>query len=136
MNPKVVELTFEEKALLLTGAASMNTAAVDRLGIEAQSLADGPHGVRLSQEKNCTHFPNLCNLGSCWDVDNAYRMGQAIADDCIEHDIHMILGPGINIKRYMLCGRNFEYLSEDPVLSGELAAGYINGVESRGVQPA
>lgn len=133
MNPKVVELTFEEKALLLTGAASMNTAAVDRLGIEAQSLADGPHGVRLSQEKNCTHFPNLCNLGSCWDVDNAYRMGQAIADDCIEHDIHMILGPGINIKRYMLCGRNFEYLSEDPVLSGELAAGYINGVESRGV---
>ncbi|MBR4872959.1 MAG: glycoside hydrolase family 3 C-terminal domain-containing protein [Clostridia bacterium] len=111
----------------------MSTAAIERLGVDGQSLADGPHGVRIPVENNCTHFPNLCNLGSCWDVENAYRMGQAIADDCIEHGVRMILGPGINIKRYMLCGRNFEYLSEDPVLSGELAAGYINGVESQGV---
>ena len=133
MKPSVSEMTFEEKALLLTGAASMSTAAIERLGVDGQSLADGPHGVRIPVENNCTHFPNLCNLGSCWDVENAYRMGQAIADDCIEHGVRMILGPGINIKRYMLCGRNFEYLSEDPVLSGELAAGYINGVESQGV---
>ena len=60
-------------------------------------------------------------------------MGEAIANDCIEHGINMILGPGVNIKRFMLCGRNFEYISEDPVLAGEIAAGYIQGVESKGV---
>ena len=133
MNPIIKEMTFQEKAFLLTGAANMATTAIERLGIEAQNLADGPHGVRASVEENCTHFPNLCALGSCWDVDNAYRMGQAIGDDCVEHGINMILGPGVNIKRYMLCGRNFEYVSEDPVLAGEIVAGYINGVQSKGV---
>ena len=133
MNPIIKELTLEEKALLLTGAANMSTAAIERLGIEAQKLADGPHGVRIPVENNCTHFPNLCNLGSCWDVENAYRMGEGIGDDCIEHGVNMILGPAVNIKRYLLCGRNFEYVSEDPVLAGEIVSGYINGVQSRGV---
>ena len=133
MNPIVKDMTLEEKAFLLTGAASMATKAIERLGIESQNLADGPHGIRSKREENCTHFPNLCNLGSCWDVDNARLMGEAIANDCIEHGINMILGPGVNIKRFMLCGRNFEYISEDPVLAGEIAAGYIQGVESKGV---
>ena len=133
MKSIVEKLTFEEKAALLTGAAWMSTYAVERLNIEAKRLADGPHGVRIPIENNCTHFPSLCNLGSCWDVENAYLMGQAIANDCIEHGIDMILGPGMNIKRYILCGRNFEYISEDPVLAGEIAAGYINGVQSKGV---
>lgn len=133
MNPIIKDMTLEEKAFLLTGSASMATKAIERLGIESQNLADGPHGVRVEVEENCTHFPNLCNLGSCWDVDNARLMGEGIANDCIEHGINMILGPGVNIKRYMLCGRNFEYVSEDPVLAGEIVAGYINGVESKGV---
>ena len=133
MNPIIKDMTLEEKAFFLTGSASMATKAIERLGIESQNLADGPHGIRSKREANCTHFPNLCNLGSCWDVDNARLMGEAIANDCIEHGINMILGPGVNIKRYMLCGRNFEYVSEDPVLAGEIAAGYIQGVESKGV---
>ena len=103
------ELTFEEKAKLLTGAQSMTTFGIDRLGVKAVDFADGPHGVRHDIEENCTHFPNLCNLGSSWDVDAAEAMGEGIADDCIEHGVSMILGPGINIKRNILCGRNFEY---------------------------
>ena len=71
MNPIIKDMTLEEKAFLLTGSASMATKAIERLGIESQNLADGPHGVRVEVEENCTHFPNLCNLGSCWDVDNA-----------------------------------------------------------------
>ncbi len=133
MNAIIQNLTLEEKAALLTGAASMATAAIPRMHIEGQNLADGPHGVRSKREDNCTHFPNLCALGASWDVENAHRMGKAIADDCIEHDVQMILGPGVNIKRYMLCGRNFEYVSEDPVLAGEIVAGYINGTEENGV---
>ncbi len=133
MNELVQNLTLEEKAALLTGAASMATAAIPRVGIVGQNLADGPHGVRADREDNCTHFPNLCALGASWDAEAAYRMGKAIADDCIEHDVQMILGPGVNIKRYMLCGRNFEYVSEDPVLAGEIVAGYINGAEENGV---
>lgn len=129
----ISELTFEEKAKLLTGAQSMNTYAVERLNIKSLNFADGPHGVRLEREKNCTHFPNLCNLGSSWNVENAEKMGSALADECIKNNISMLLGPGINIKRYMLCGRNFEYFSEDPVLSGEMAAGYIKGLQSKGV---
>ena len=129
----VQQMTFEEKASLLTGDANMLTHAVERLGIPALNLADGPHGTRLAPEKNCTHFPNLCNLGSCWSTENAKKMGRALADECIHHDIHMLLGPGINIKRHILCGRNFEYLSEDPVLAGELAAAYINGLQEGGV---
>lgn len=133
MKELIQKLTLEEKAALLTGAASMATASIPRVGIEGQNLADGPHGVRGNREDNCTHFPNLCALGSSWDVEAARRMGQGIADDCIEHDIQMILGPGTNIKRYMLCGRNFEYVSEDPVLAGEIVTGYINGAEGNGV---
>ena len=133
MDKILSKLTFEEKALLLSGAARMSTTEIERLGIPAKNFADGPHGVRHGVEENCTHLPNLCSLGSSWDIENAYKMGQAIADDCIEHDVDMILGPGINIKRNILCGRNFEYVSEDPVLSGEIGAAYINGVQSNGV---
>ena len=70
MNLIVKDMTLEEKAFLLTCSASMATKAIERLGIESQNLADGPHGVRVEVEENCTRFPNLCNLGSCWDVDN------------------------------------------------------------------
>lgn len=129
----ISDMTFEEKAKLLTGAQSMNTYEIERLGIKSVNFADGPHGTRLEKEKNCTHFPNLCNLGSSWSVETARKMGDGLANECIHNDITMLLGPGINIKRYMLCGRNFEYFSEDPVLAGEMAAGYINGLQDKGV---
>ena len=126
-------LTFREKVSLLTGAGSMATAEVGRLGIKAKNFADGPHGVRKDYEDNCTLFPNLCLIGSTWDRELITKMGVALAKDCIEHDVDMLLGPGVNIKRHILCGRNFEYFSEDPVLAGEMAAAYINGLQSLGV---
>ncbi len=130
----ISEMTFEEKALFLTGGMKdMATAEFEQHGIEPRQMADGPHGVRRSREKNCTSFPNLCLLASTWDKSMAEKMGNSIAVDCIKHDIDMILGPGANIKRTPLCGRNFEYFSEDPVLSGEMAASYIKGVEDYGV---
>ena len=127
------QMTFEEKAAMLSGAGSMQTAGVPRLGVEPKRFADGPHGIRTDKEKNCTMFPNLCCVGSSWDRELVEEMGRGLAADCIEHGVDMLLGPGINIKRYMLCGRNFEYLSEDPVVSGELGAAYINGLQKCGV---
>ena len=133
INEILNSLTFEEKVSLITGAGSMSTAGVDRLGLKSKKLADGPHGVRADSEKNCTAFPSLCLVGSTWDVELAEKMGEALAKDCIRHNIDMLLGPGVNIKRQILCGRNFEYISEDPVLAGEIAAAYINGLQSLGV---
>ncbi len=127
-------LSFEEKSNLLTGYGNMQTRGIEEKGIESLNLADGPHGIRRDKELNCTHFPNLCNLACSWNVDNAYLMGKALAKDCIKHNIDVLLGPGVNIKRHILCGRNFEYFSEDPVLSGEMAAGYINGLQELGVK--
>ena len=127
------EMTFEEKALLLTGAGRMSTFGIERLGISEKKMADGPHGVRTDVEENCTSFPNLCSVGATWDEEVTHELGEALALECIERDISMLLAPGINIKRHILCGRNFEYLSEDPVLAGNLGAAYINGMQEKGV---
>lgn len=129
----IKQMTTEEKAALLTGDGGMLTHAIERLGVPAKNFADGPHGIRHDKEENCTSFPNLCSAAATWDSDLIYEMGVGLAKDCIEHDVDMLLGPGINIKRYAACGRNFEYMSEDPVVSGELAAAYINGLQSLGV---
>ena len=129
----VAQLSLEEKISLLTGATSMTTAEIERLQLKAKRFADGPHGVRTRPEDKCTLFPNLCCVGATWNKDLVYEMGVALGDECIEHGIDMLLAPGINIKRTPLCGRNFEYFSEDPLISGELGAAYINGVQSRGV---
>jgi len=131
----VKEMTLEEKVSLLSGVASMDIASVERLGIHGITMADGPHGVRIeaAPEEDCTCFPCLAALGASWNREAAYAMGAAIAEDCIHHGKGMILGPGVNMKRIDLCGRNFEYFSEDPVLSGELAAAYISGVQSKGI---
>ena len=132
----VKQMTVEQKALLLTGATSMTTAEFEEFGIPRKNLADGPHGVhsKVGDEERCGHcYPSMSVLGNSWDKELAYENGRAIGNDCIDLGVDMILAPGINIKRNMLCGRNFEYVSEDPVLSGELAAGYIKGVQSTGV---
>ncbi len=129
----IAQMTIEEKAQLLTGDGGMLTHAIERLGIPAKYFADGPHGVRHDKSENCTSFPNLCCAAATFDTELLYEMGVALAKDCIEHDVDMLLGPGINIKRYAACGRNFEYMSEDPVVAGELGAAYINGLQSLGV---
>lgn len=129
------EMTFEEKANLLAGCGRMRTFEIERLGVNRIQMADGPHGTRLEPEDNCTHFPNLCNLGSSWDVETAREMGKALAYECIHHNVDLLLAPGINIKRHILGGRNFEYLAEDPILTGELAAGYVDGLQEMGIAP-
>ena len=129
----VSKMTIEEKALIVTGASSMGTFGIERLGVSAKELSDGPLGVRTDAEKNCTSFPGMCSVAASWDRDAAKAVGEGIGRDCAEHDVQMILGPGMNIKRTPLCGRNFEYFSEDPLLAGEMAAGYVKGVQSTGV---
>lgn len=135
------QLTLEEKAALCTGASPWETVAVERLGIPAITVSDGPHGVRrtpgmATASLPATCFPTASALAATWDPDLIYALGQAIAEECIALGVDIILGPGNNMKRTPLCGRNFEYFSEDPFLGGTLAARYIQGVQSRGVGTA
>lgn len=129
----ISEMTTEEKAILLTGATSMTTAEIKRLGIESRRFADGTAGVRAEPEDNCVLFPSVSCVGSSWDRQAARKLGRAMGKDCAHHGISTILGPGMNIKRNVLCGRNFEYYSEDPVLTGELASEFILGLKEEGV---
>lgn len=136
---KVKQMTFSEKAMLLTGANMLTTAALERLSVPSIEMADGPHGVRTASGKPCSIeggcicFPTASAASATWNRELLFKMGEGLARDCIQEGVDVLLGPGINIKRHPLCGRNFEYFSEDPVLSGELGAAYINGVQSCGV---
>jgi len=127
------ELTLEEKVSLLEGKNGKESAEIPRLGIKSKVMVDGPHGVRTERSNNAVYFPNLCCIGASWDKEMLYKMGTCLAKDCIYLGIDMLIAPGINLKRYILCGRNFEYISEDPVHTGEMAASYIDGVQSLGV---
>lgn len=131
----IQEMTLEEKAAMLTGASNMSTAANEKYGIASRRMADGTQGVRIDAEdkENCTMFPAVCSIGATWNPEAAEKAGRALAADCIEHGVDVILGPGANLKRTPLCGRNYEYVSEDPVLSGEMTAGYIQGIQHSGV---
>ena len=138
----VTELTLEEKASLCSGRDDWSTQPIERLDIPWIWVADGPHGVRRAPATNkpgygdqlpATCFPTASALAATWDLDLIYQVGEALGDECQALDVHVLLGPGVNIKRSLLGGRNFEFFSEDPVLSGELGAAYINGVQSRGV---
>ncbi len=126
-------MTTEEKAALLTGAGSMETAEIARLGIESRRFSDGTAGVRTDSEDNCVLFPAVSCVGSSWDKQSARKLGRAMGKECAHHGISVILGPGMNIKRNALCGRNFEYYSEDPVITGELASEFILGLRDEGV---
>ena len=135
------ELTIEEKAALCTGSCPWATFKIDRLKIPRMILADGPHGVRkclnmkanVSQSLPATCFPTASCLASTWDRDLLYTMGQALAEEAIAQRVDLLLGPGVNMKRSPLGGRNFEYFSEDPYLAGEMATGIINGIQEKGV---
>ncbi|MDS2172127.1 glycoside hydrolase family 3 C-terminal domain-containing protein [Nesterenkonia sp. CL21] len=139
----VARLSLEQKAELVTGATFWTTAAVEEAGIPAIMVTDGPHGLRkqggaadhlgLEQSVPATCFPPAVALGSAFDTDLAERVGAAIGAEARAEGVGVVLGPGLNIKRSPLCGRSFEYFSEDPLVSGELAAAVTRGIQSRGV---
>lgn len=136
----VASMTLEEKAGMCSGADFWNTKAVERLGIPGVMMSDGPHGMRkqegeadhlgLNESVEAVCFPAACATASSFDVDLIRQMGEILGEECQAEDLSMLLGPAVNIKRSPLCGRNFEYFSEDPYLTGKMAAAYINGVQS------
>lgn len=132
------QMTLEEKAVLCTGVNAWQTAAIERLNIPAIVVSDGPHGVRrtdslVSKSKPATCFPTASALAATWNVNLAQQLGAALGKECLALGVDILLGPGNNMKRTPLCGRNFEYYAEDPFLGGELAAAFITGVQSQGV---
>ena len=137
----IAQMPLEEKAALCTGASAWTTTPIERLGVPEMIVSDGPHGVRRVPNINsmaidslpATCFPTASCTASTWDVELIRKMGEALAEECISLNVDVLLGPGANMKRSPLCGRNFEYFSEDPFLAGELAASFINGVQSKGV---
>lgn len=139
----VAQLTLEEKAGLCSGDSFWMTKAVERLGVPSIMLTDGPHGLRkqageadhlgLNASVPSTCFPSAAGMASSWNRELIRRIGVALGEECQAEGVAVLLGPGANIKRSPLCGRNFEYFSEDPYLTGELAAAHIEGVQSQGV---
>lgn len=157
------EMTLDEKAKMLVGytfgrsywglpsdpdpdagaivlGAAGNTAKIERLGIPHTVLADGPAGVHISAERPgtdrtfyCTGFPIGTLIAASWDTGMAHRIGDALGSEMLDYGVDVILGPGMNLMRNPMCGRNFEYFSEDPLLSGMIAANWINGVQQHGV---
>ncbi|MGH2860196.1 MAG: glycoside hydrolase family 3 C-terminal domain-containing protein [Solirubrobacteraceae bacterium] len=138
----LAQLSLEEKASLLDGSDYWHSEPVERLGVPTILVTDGPHGLRkvaapddasIEHSDEATCFPPAAGLGSSWDRDLALRIGQALGTECRVAGVAVLLGPGVNMKRSPLCGRNFEYFSEDPLLAGVLAAAWVTGVQSHGV---
>ena len=127
----VAQMTLEEKAGLTSGSDFWHTKGVERLDLEPVMVTDGPHGLRkqagdtdhlgLNASVPATCFPTAAALGSTWDPELVERVGRALGEETAANDVAVILGPGVNMKRSPLCGRNFEYVSEDPLLAGRIA---------------
>lgn len=139
----IAQLTLDEKALLLEGVDAWNTNGVARLGIPRLFLTDGPHGVRkvrknsgafgLAEAEPSTSFPTSTTLAKTWDPDLAGQVGAAIGRESAALGVDVLLAPGVNIMRSPLCGRNFEYFSEDPLVSGVFGTAFVQGVQSQGI---
>lgn len=139
----IKELTLEEKACLLSGHKSWHTNKISRVDLPSIFLTDGPHGLRKKREDSketglgetepSTAFPTAATSGSTWNTKLIYKMGEGMGKECNFYDVHLILGPAVNIKRNPLCGRSFEYFSEDPLISGLSGAALTRGIEDRGV---
>lgn len=137
------QMTLEDKIALCSGADDWHTRSFERYGIPAIRMADGPHGLRkklagasqleINKSVPATCFPTASLTACSWDRDLLHEMGAAIGQEALQEGVSIVLGPGVNIKRNPLCGRNFEYFSEDPYLSGELAASWIAGLQGEGV---
>ncbi|HHY2675982.1 glycoside hydrolase family 3 C-terminal domain-containing protein [Bacillus toyonensis] len=139
----ISEMTLEEKASLCSGLDFWNTKGIERLGIPSIMVTDGPHGLRKQAEGadhlgiynsiSSTCFPSAVGLASTWNKDLIHEVGVALGEECQAEHVGVLLGPGANIKRSPLCGRNFEYFSEDPYLSSQMAINHVKGVQSQGV---
>ncbi|MCL2486404.1 MAG: glycoside hydrolase family 3 protein, partial [Oscillospiraceae bacterium] len=139
----VKQLTLEEKASLMSGKDFWTTQEIERLDVPSIFLADGPHGVRrqavaadhlgLNESLKATCFPTAAAVANSWDTALAEELGARLGNEARAQGVSVVLGPGLNIKRSPLCGRNFEYFSEDPYLSGKMAAGYVRGIQSNGI---
>ncbi len=139
----ISKMTLEEKAAICDGDDSWHLKNYEKLGIPPIMVADGPHGLRkrdpnqksegLLNSVPAVCFPTAVTTACSWDRSLLYEMGEALADECRQEKVSVVLGPGVNMKRSPLCGRNFEYFSEDPLLAGEMGAAFIQGVQSKGV---
>lgn len=140
----IARMTLEDKVALCSGADSWTTRAFPQYGIPSIMMTDGPHGLRKQNSSGvdtpgvgnsvpATCFPAACATACSWDPNLLREMGAAIAEEALQEGVSIVLGPGVNIKRNPLCGRNFEYFSEDPYLAGEMAAAWVNGLQSKGI---
>lgn len=139
----ISELTLEQKAAFLQGWGEWNTYQLEQKGISGIFLSDGPHGLRkqagagdhlgLNASVPATCFPTAATMANSWDPDLGEKLGRALGMEAAANEVNVVLGPGLNMKRSPLCGRNFEYFSEDPYLAGKMAAAYIRGIQSTGV---
>lgn len=137
------QMTLEEKAAILSGRTVWETREVKRLGIPSIFLSDGPHGIRkqagagdhlgLNASLSATCFPTAATVANSWNEQLGEEIGEALGEEAQAMEVNVLLGPGLNIKRSPLCGRNFEYFSEDPYLSGKMAAAYVRGIQKKGV---
>lgn len=142
IQQKLQALTLEEKAALLQGWTTWTTWDGSKKGIPAIFLSDGPHGLRkqagagdhlgLNASVPATCFPTAATMANSWDVALGEELGRALGEEAAANDVHVVLGPGLNMKRSPLCGRNFEYFSEDPYLAGKMGAAYVRGIQSAG----
>ncbi len=143
MKELISQMTLEEKASLCSGLDFWYLKGIQRLGIPRIMVTDGPHGLRkqagdsdhvsLNESVPATCFPTASALAATWNRELVYQVGEALGEECREEKVGVILGPGVNIKRSPLCGRNFEYFSEDSYLTGEIAKSHIRGVQSQGI---
>ena len=138
------QMTLIEKAAIVGGQGEWQTWPIPRLGIPSMYCSDGPHGIRkqagagdhlgLNESLKATCFPTAATVANSWDVALGEKIGQALGEEAMAEDVHILLGPGMNMKRSPLCGRNFEYFSEDPHLAGKMAAAYVRGIQGKGVR--
>ena len=139
----IEKMSLQEKCYMLSGKDFWQTQSVKRLGIENITLSDGPHGIRkqegagdqlgLNGSVPATCFPTAATMANSWDIALGEEMGRRLGEEAASQDVSVLLGPGLNIKRSPLCGRNFEYFSEDPYLAGKMAASYIRGIQANGI---
>ena len=139
----LAQLTLEQKCALLSGGDSFKTRGYPKKGIPSMWLSDGPHGLRkqagaadnlgINPSVPATCFPTAATSAASWDPELGEELGTALGEECLAQNVSVLLGPGLNIKRSPLCGRNFEYFSEDPLLAGKMAASYVRGIQSNGV---
>lgn len=139
----ICKMTLEEKALMMSGKNTWETVDFEQYGIPSMAMSDGPHGLRrqagagdhlgLNASLPATCFPTAATIANSWNEKLGEEIGVALAEEAVTMDVNVILGPGLNIKRSPLCGRNFEYFSEDPYHAGKMAAAYVKGIQSKGI---